>query len=62
MVHRTEVIKNTLNPTWKPFKISMKALCGGDHDTKLMVSTGIAFQLHLGLGLFVDCVYICIKF
>uniref|UniRef100_H2ZQ72 C2 domain-containing protein n=1 Tax=Ciona savignyi TaxID=51511 RepID=H2ZQ72_CIOSA len=26
MVHRTEYIKNTLNPTWKPFKISLRTL------------------------------------
>nr|CAB3233424.1 copine-3 [Phallusia mammillata] len=37
MVHRTEVIKNTLNPTWKPFKISTQSLCGGNHDAQLMI-------------------------
>ena len=31
-VHRTEVIKNTLNPTWKPFTIHARALCNGDYD------------------------------
>ena len=30
--HRTEVIKNTLNPTWKPFTIQARALCNGDYD------------------------------
>ncbi|XP_043921715.1 copine-3 [Protopterus annectens] len=30
LAHRTEVIKNKLNPVWRPFKISLQALCGGD--------------------------------
>jgi len=37
LVHRTEFIKNTLNPTWKPFKISLKSLCGGEYDEQLTV-------------------------
>ena len=32
VVHRTEVIKKTLNPTWKPITISVRALCNGDYD------------------------------
>ncbi|XP_022094532.1 copine-3-like isoform X5 [Acanthaster planci] len=36
-VHVTEVIKNTLNPTWKPFKISLRTLCNADYDKKLKV-------------------------
>ncbi|TSW62365.1 Copine-5 [Bagarius yarrelli] len=31
--HKTEVIKNTLNPVWKPFSIPVRALCNGDHDS-----------------------------
>ncbi|XP_062569286.1 copine-3-like [Saccostrea cucullata] len=30
VVHRTEVIKNTLNPVWRPFTLSSHALCGGN--------------------------------
>lgn len=30
--HRTEVIKNTLNPTWKRFTLHARALCNGDYD------------------------------
>ncbi|KAI6661556.1 Copine-9-like [Oopsacas minuta] len=30
LVHITEVIKNTLNPSWKPFEIDLTALCSGD--------------------------------
>uniref|UniRef100_A0A8C6YFI8 Copine 8 n=1 Tax=Naja naja TaxID=35670 RepID=A0A8C6YFI8_NAJNA len=30
--HKTEVIKNTLNPVWQAFKISIRALCNGDYD------------------------------
>ncbi|XP_078342842.1 copine-8-like isoform X2 [Oculina patagonica] len=36
-VHRTEVIKNTLNPTWKPFTIHARALCNGDYDRSIRV-------------------------
>lgn len=30
--HKTEVIKNTLNPAWQPFTIPVRALCNGDYD------------------------------
>ncbi|KAK3736203.1 hypothetical protein QZH41_011890, partial [Actinostola sp. cb2023] len=36
-VHRTEVIKNTLNPTWKEFSIPSRALCNGDYDRAIRV-------------------------
>ena len=32
VVHKTEVIKNTLNPTWRPFTVPVRALCNGDYD------------------------------
>ena len=32
VVHKTEVVRNNLNPTWKPFTISVQALCNGDYD------------------------------
>ncbi|XP_069657977.1 copine-8 isoform X5 [Haliaeetus albicilla] len=35
--HKTEVIKNTLNPVWQAFKISVRALCNGDYDRPLLV-------------------------
>uniref|UniRef100_A0A3B4DA63 C2 domain-containing protein n=1 Tax=Pygocentrus nattereri TaxID=42514 RepID=A0A3B4DA63_PYGNA len=31
--HKTEVIKNTLNPVWQPFTIPVRALCNGDYDS-----------------------------
>ena len=34
-VHKTEVIMNNLNPTWKPFTITCVKLCNGNHDRKL---------------------------
>ncbi|ETE62235.1 Copine-3 [Ophiophagus hannah] len=37
MVHRTEVIKNNLNPVWRPFKISLNSLCYGDMDKAIKV-------------------------
>uniref|UniRef100_A0A3P8SKT3 Copine 8 n=1 Tax=Amphiprion percula TaxID=161767 RepID=A0A3P8SKT3_AMPPE len=30
--HKTEVVKNTLNPVWQAFKIPVRALCNGDYD------------------------------
>ncbi|PVD25046.1 hypothetical protein C0Q70_15543 [Pomacea canaliculata] len=32
VVHRTEVIKKTLNPTWKPFSVPVRSLCNGDYE------------------------------
>uniref|UniRef100_A0A914WI52 Copine-3 n=1 Tax=Plectus sambesii TaxID=2011161 RepID=A0A914WI52_9BILA len=37
IVHRTEVIKNTLTPTWKPFSISVQSLCGGDYNRSILI-------------------------
>ncbi|KAM4688446.1 copine-3 [Discoglossus pictus] len=37
MVHRTEVIKNNLNPVWRPFKIPLHSLCNGDMDQVIRV-------------------------
>ncbi|KAJ5077497.1 copine [Anaeramoeba ignava] len=34
-VHQTEYIKNTLDPVWKKFKVSLDILCGGDLNRKL---------------------------
>ncbi|XP_029955802.1 copine-3-like isoform X1 [Salarias fasciatus] len=37
LAHRTEVVKNNLNPTWKPFRIPLQSLCGGDLDKSIKV-------------------------
>ncbi|XP_043921215.1 copine-3-like [Protopterus annectens] len=37
LAHRTEVIKNNLNPVWRPFKIPLQALCGGDLKNSVKV-------------------------
>nr|KAG5706039.1 hypothetical protein BaRGS_028148 [Batillaria attramentaria] len=37
VVHRTEVIKNTLNPTWKPFTVPVRLLCNGDYDRSIRI-------------------------
>ncbi|XP_015762832.1 PREDICTED: copine-7-like [Acropora digitifera] len=37
LVHRTEVIKNNLNPSWKSFNIPLQTLCSGDYDGPLRV-------------------------
>ncbi|VDI40200.1 Hypothetical predicted protein [Mytilus galloprovincialis] len=37
VVHRTEVIKNSLNPTWQPFTVPVKTLCNGDHARVIKV-------------------------
>ncbi|XP_058478346.1 copine-3-like isoform X1 [Solea solea] len=37
LAHRTEVVKNNLNPTWKRFRVPMQALCGGDVEKSIKV-------------------------
>ncbi|XP_018596750.1 copine-3 isoform X2 [Scleropages formosus] len=37
LAHRTEVVKNNLNPTWRPFQIPLQSLCGGDMDKPIKV-------------------------
>ncbi|KAJ9597918.1 hypothetical protein L9F63_011205, partial [Diploptera punctata] len=37
IVHRTEVIKWTLKPNWKPFVIPVRSLCGGDMERSIKV-------------------------
>uniref|UniRef100_A0A915DAZ3 C2 domain-containing protein n=1 Tax=Ditylenchus dipsaci TaxID=166011 RepID=A0A915DAZ3_9BILA len=34
MVHRTEVIKKTVNPEWKPFEMTVRHLCENNKDRK----------------------------
>ena len=31
-VHKTEVVKKTLNPSWRPFSLKVLTLCNGDFD------------------------------
>ncbi|XP_043937341.1 copine-2 [Protopterus annectens] len=37
LVHRTEVIKNTLDPVWKPFTVPLVSLCDGDIDKPVKI-------------------------
>ena len=32
IVHRTEVVKNTLNPDWAEFSVDVRSLCNGDYN------------------------------
>jgi Ca2+-dependent lipid-binding protein len=34
-IHQTKVVKNTLNPSWDSFSISIKDLCNGDYERHL---------------------------
>lgn len=36
-IHKTEVIKNTLDPTWRPFTIPVQKLCNGDYNRSLKI-------------------------
>ncbi|KAJ6231875.1 copine [Anaeramoeba flamelloides] len=36
-VHKTEVIKNTLNPKWKKFQLSSTVLCGNDLSREIKI-------------------------
>uniref|UniRef100_A0A9J7YDE8 Copine 8 n=2 Tax=Cyprinus carpio TaxID=7962 RepID=A0A9J7YDE8_CYPCA len=35
--HKTEVVKNNLNPVWQAFKMPVRALCNGDYDRTIKV-------------------------
>ncbi len=35
--HKTEIIKNTLNPTWRPFPVLVRSLCNGDVERTIKV-------------------------
>ncbi|XP_029550856.1 copine-5 isoform X3 [Salmo trutta] len=35
--HKTEVVKNTLNPVWQSFTIAVRALCNGDFDRTIKI-------------------------
>ncbi|XP_071369124.1 copine-3-like isoform X3 [Centroberyx affinis] len=37
LAHRTEVVKYNLNPTWRPFRIPVQSLCGGDVEKPVKV-------------------------
>uniref|UniRef100_A0A7N8Y8F6 Copine-3 n=1 Tax=Mastacembelus armatus TaxID=205130 RepID=A0A7N8Y8F6_9TELE len=37
LAHRTEVVNNNLNPIWRPFRISLRSLCGGDVEKPIKV-------------------------
>ncbi|XP_044195773.1 copine-3-like isoform X2 [Thunnus albacares] len=37
LAHRTEVVKYNLNPVWKPFRIPLQALCGGDVEKSIKI-------------------------
>nr|XP_058962949.1 copine-3-like isoform X1 [Pocillopora verrucosa] len=37
LVHRTEVVKNNLNPSWMSFSIALATLCGGDYDAPIRI-------------------------
>ncbi|XP_047424458.1 copine-3-like isoform X2 [Mugil cephalus] len=37
LAHRTEVVHNNLNPTWRPIRISLRSLCGGDVEKPIKV-------------------------
>jgi len=36
-VFKSEILKNTLDPTWKVFTIGLHTLCSGDQDKQLMI-------------------------
>ncbi|XP_069822105.1 copine-2 [Dendropsophus ebraccatus] len=37
LVHRTEVIKYTLDPVWKPFTVPLQSLCNGDIEKPIKI-------------------------
>ncbi|XP_067144460.1 copine-3-like isoform X2 [Centruroides vittatus] len=43
VIHRTEVIKNNLNPVWKTFQINMQTLGGNNAETAILVIKNYSF-------------------
>ncbi|KAM8822890.1 copine-3-like isoform 2-T2 [Spinachia spinachia] len=37
LAHRTEVVNNNVNPVWRPFRISLRSLCGGEVERPIKV-------------------------
>ncbi|KAK0045850.1 copine-3 [Biomphalaria pfeifferi] len=37
VIHRTEVVKNNLNPSWRPVNISVHSLCGGNRQQQIKI-------------------------
>ncbi|KAM7370135.1 hypothetical protein PAMP_011415 [Pampus punctatissimus] len=37
LAHRTEVVKYNLNPVWRPFRIPLQSLCGGDVEKSIKI-------------------------
>ena len=37
IVHRSEVVKRSLNPTWRPVKLPIRDLCNSDHEKQLKI-------------------------
>jgi hypothetical protein len=37
VVYRTEVVKNSQNPAWRPIRVKASQLCGGDYDNKIRI-------------------------
>nr|XP_020464514.1 copine-3-like isoform X3 [Monopterus albus] len=37
LAHRTEVVKNNLNPVWRPFRIPLQSLCVGDVEKSIKI-------------------------
>ena len=37
LAHRTEVLKQNLDPEWKVFEVNVKLLCGGDLNNEFLI-------------------------
>lgn len=37
VIHRTEVVHNTVSPVWNPFSLKGRLLCNGDYDRSIKI-------------------------
>uniref|UniRef100_A0A8D3EDE4 Copine-3 n=1 Tax=Scophthalmus maximus TaxID=52904 RepID=A0A8D3EDE4_SCOMX len=51
LAHRTEVVKNNLNPTWRRFRVPLQSLCGGDVEKSIKVNTLTHTHTHTHVSL-----------
>ena len=60
MVHKTEYIRKTLSPTWKPFTVLTRTLCNGDIDRCVIVPVLLCYlrcllQAYTGVSSYPYC-------
>uniref|UniRef100_A0A673BNJ8 Copine-3-like n=1 Tax=Sphaeramia orbicularis TaxID=375764 RepID=A0A673BNJ8_9TELE len=62
LAHRTEVVHNNLNPVWRPFRVSLRALCGGDVEKPIKVTRKISVFIYFQANVISSCCHFQAEF